>query len=106
MFFELAHAAFSGIVLDDSGKGFVCRGNCSLKMQFDDAPARNFKAYLPETGEPAIFIADDKAFIAAMSKADTVTIEATLADQGKRSLRFEVGGYDAAKFPELPKAGK
>ncbi|MBN8728357.1 MAG: hypothetical protein J0H15_11745 [Xanthomonadales bacterium] len=86
-----------------SGKGFVCRGTCSIEARFDDAPARKLKAYLPETGEPALFISDDKAFIGQMEKAEVLRLEVEEKDRGKRTLTFEVGGFDAAKFPPLAK---
>lgn len=86
-----------------SGKGFECKGVCNLDASFDGKPAR-IAAYLPDTGEPALFIKDDKAFIAKMAAATTFTVKVTEKGKGARTLKFEVGGYDAAKFPPL--AGK
>lgn len=90
------------VYLFGSGKGFVCRDVCKLPATFDGQAAA-IEAYLPETGEPALFIKDEKGFIARMSKTGTITLEATLRDGGKRRFEFEVGGYDPAKFPELAK---
>lgn len=83
-----------------SGKGFECKGVCNLDASFDGKPAR-IAAYLPDTGEPALFIKDDKAFIAKMAAATTFTVKVTEKGRGARTLKFEVGGYDAAKFPPL-----
>jgi len=88
-----------------SGEGFACRGDCGIGMQFDgEKPPRPFKGYLPETGEPALFIADDKAFIERMAKAQVLRIDVDEKGKGPRTLTFEVGGFDAAKFPAPAKA--
>jgi hypothetical protein len=86
-----------------SGKGFECPGACSLNIRFDALPPKRMKAYLPETGEPAIFISDDKAFIERLDAAQTVSIDVVEKGRGARTLVFEVGGFDAAKFPALKK---
>jgi hypothetical protein len=87
-----------------SGAGFACAKDCAIEIRFDDRPVQRFKARLPETGEPAIFIEDDRGFIAKMEKATSVSMDVMLKGKGKRSLVFEVGGYDATKF--LPIARK
>lgn len=86
----------------DGSKGFVCKDLCNLATQFD-GKSRAWKAYLPKTGEPAMFIKDDKGFIAAMQKAKVIFMDVTMKDRGKQTLKFEVGGYDATKFVPLPK---
>lgn len=83
-----------------SGKGFECKGVCNLDASFDGKPAR-IAAYLPDTGEPALFLKDDKGFIAKMAAATTFTVKVIERGKGARTLKFEVGGYDAAKFPPL-----
>jgi hypothetical protein len=50
-----------------------------------------------------MFIKDDKRFIAALQKAKVIEMDVTTKDHGKQTLKFEVGGYDAAKFLPLPK---
>jgi hypothetical protein len=85
-----------------SGKGFECRGTCTLSARFDDQPQK-LKAYLPPTGEPAMFINDDKAFIAKLMKAQKISIDVTEKSKAPRTLVFEVGGFDPAKFPQLAK---
>jgi hypothetical protein len=85
------------------GKGFECRGTCSLKVRFDEQPAQRIKAYLPPTGEPAMFISDDKVFIAKLEHAQKTSIDVAEKARGARTLVFEVGGYDAARFLLLPK---
>jgi hypothetical protein len=61
------------------------------------------KATIPPTGEPALFIDDDKAFIAKMLKAKSVAIDATIKGEGAKTFAFEIGGYDASKLPKAPK---
>ena len=86
-----------------SGKGFDCRGTCTLNVKFDDQPAQKLKAYLPPTGEAAIFISDDRGFIARLAKAQKIRIDVAEKGRQPRTLTFEVGGFDAARFPPLAK---
>jgi predicted small lipoprotein YifL len=86
----------------DGSKGFVCRDMCGVAMRFD-GKHEVWKAYLPKTGEPAMFINDDRRFIAAMQKARVIEMAVVTRDHGKETLKFEVGGYDPSKFTPLPK---
>lgn len=88
-----------------NGKGFNCKGVCKLPATLD-GEATTIAAYLPETGEPAIFIKDEKSFIAKMQKTKRIGVELQSRDNGKQTMTFDVGGYDASKFEELGKAGK
>lgn len=90
------------VYLFGAGKGFECRGNCTLAVRFDDK-AQGIKAYLPKTGEAAMFIRDDKAFLERMQKALTVAIDVTEKGKDPRTLVFEVGGFDPAKWSPLVK---
>ena len=85
-----------------TGHGFVCKGNCVIQAQFDGKP-HPLHAFLPTTGEPAIFIRDDKPFINAMENAKRITMDIELQDGGKQTLVFEVGGYDPSKWTEVGK---
>ena len=85
-----------------SGKGFECRGTCSLAARFDDQ-AQKIKAYLPPTGEPALFISDDKALIAKLHGTHKLSIDVIEKGKAPRTLVFEVGGYDADRFLPLAK---
>ncbi|WIG54366.1 MAG: hypothetical protein OJF61_000152 [Rhodanobacteraceae bacterium] len=85
----------------DGSKGFVCKDLCNVTMRFD-GKRETWKAYLPKTGEPAMFIKEGKAFIAAMQKAKVIEMDVTTRDHGKQTLKFEVGGYDPSKFAPLP----
>lgn len=90
------------LLLDDAK--FDCRTGCAtLPVSFDAKPALRMKATIPPTGEPALFIDDDKRFIARMEKAHTVAIGVNINGVGERPVLFEVGGYDAAKLPGIPK---
>ena len=86
----------------DGSKGFVCKGTCRIVMHVD-GKRETWKAYLPKTGEPAMFIQDDKRFIAMLKKAKVIEMDVTTREHGKETLKFEVGGYDPAKFKPLPK---
>ena len=90
-------------LLLDSAK-FDCRKGCAtLPVSFDGAAAQQMKATIPPTGEPALFIDDDKGFIAKLEKSQTVAIGATVKDSGDKTMEFEVGGYDPSKLPQKPK---
>jgi hypothetical protein len=91
-------------LLLDNAKFDCSKGCATLPVRFDDAAPQRMKATVPPTGEPALFIDDDKAFIARMRKAKTVSIEATIKGEGLKTMVFEVGGFDASKLPST--AGK
>ncbi|MBX3687975.1 hypothetical protein [Dokdonella sp.] len=88
------------VYLFGGGKGFVCKGVCKLDASFDDTPVK-LAAFLPDSGEPAIFIKDDKAFIARLAAAQKLTLKVSEKGKAPRTLTFEVGGYDGDKFPSL-----
>jgi hypothetical protein len=97
------HTAWGqSVFLFGSGKGFKCAATCSIPATFDGKP-HTLTGYRPATGEPALFIKGDPAFIAALLKTKKITMEVVSADRGKQSLLFEVGGYDADKFPQVSK---
>ncbi|HET7924349.1 MAG TPA: hypothetical protein VFL30_05585 [Rhodanobacteraceae bacterium] len=86
------------VYLFGSGKGFECGKSCTITTHFDDAAPVKVKAYAPPTGEPAIFISDDRAFIAKMDQAEKVSFEVTPKGKAPEMLVYEVGGYAADKF--------
>lgn len=90
------------VFLFGNGHGFVCKGNCTVQAQFDGKP-HPLRAFLPTTGEPAMFIRDDKAFIAAMEKTRRITIDVEMQDGGKQELVFETGGFDPSKWQSVGK---
>jgi hypothetical protein len=96
-----------GVFLYSGGHGFVCKGNCLIAAKFDGKP-HPIRAFLPTTGEPAIFIRDDKPFIAALEKAKKITMDVEMQDStGKQTLLYEVGGFDPSKWVDVGKdAGK
>jgi hypothetical protein len=94
------------VFLYGSKPGFVCRGNCNIASTVDGKPAR-IVAFAPSTGEPALMIRDDKAFIATLEKAKKISMEVTLADGDKKqTLSYEVGGFDPAKWVGVSKQKK
>ncbi|MDO1527563.1 hypothetical protein QMK61_01855 [Fulvimonas sp. R45] len=87
------------------GHGFVCKGNCLIPASFDGKP-RKLRAYLPNGGEPAIFIRDDKAFVEALEKAKKITLDVVLQDGDKHeTLTYEVGGFDPSKWQPVAHKG-
>lgn len=90
------------VYLFGGGHGFVCKGQCGVAMRLD-GKHETWKAYLPKTSEPALFIKDDVRFIKAMAAAKVIEMDVVSKDHGSETLTFEVGGYDPAKFPELKK---
>jgi len=69
------------LLLDDAK--FDCRKGCpTLPVSFDGAPVQRMKATIPPTGEPALFIDDNKGFIAKLQKAQNVAITATISEIG------------------------
>jgi hypothetical protein len=89
-----------------SKPGFVCRGNCTIATTVDGKPVR-IKAFAPSTGEPALMIRDDQAFIAMLRKAKKIGMDVTLVDgEKKQTLVYEVGGFDPAKWVAVGKGGK
>ena len=101
------HTAWGqNVFLYGSGHGFVCRGNCTIPATVDGKPM-GIKAYAPSTGEPALMIRDDRAFIALLRKAKRITLTVTPVD-GEKPLRllYEVGGFDPAQWAPLARHGK
>ena len=98
------HSAWGqSVYLFSNGKGFVCRGTCLLAVRFDAQPEQEIKAYLPPTGEPAIFISDDKAFIRKLGHAQKISIDVIEKEKGARMLTFETGGFEPAKLLPVTK---
>jgi hypothetical protein len=86
--------------------GFVCRGNCAIASTVDGKSVR-IMAFAPSTGEPALMVRDDKAFLAILQKAKKITMDVTLADgQKKQTLVYEVGGFDPARWAAVGKSKK
>jgi hypothetical protein len=92
------------VYLFGSEPGFTCAKACRVAVRFDDQPEKRYLGSIPPTGEPAIFIEEDKAFIARLEKARIVAIDVAEKGKPKRTLVFEVGGYEPSKF--LPLSGK
>lgn len=89
-----------------SKPGFLCRGNCTIAGNADGKPVR-MKAFAPQGGEPALMIADDKAFITLLKKSRQLDLDVTLLNGKKdETLVFEVGGFDPAKWQPLDRVRK
>ncbi|MEP6938506.1 MAG: hypothetical protein ABI846_01990 [Rudaea sp.] len=86
------------LILDNDT--FDCRGGCpTLPVAFDSEPAKPMKATIPPTGEPALFLDDDKAFITRMLRTKRVAIDVVLRGGGRKTLVFETGGLDISHLP-------
>jgi hypothetical protein len=85
-----------------AGKGFVCKGDCTLKATFDGKP-KTLKAFRPPTGEPALIFRNDPQFIKDMAKTKRITIDVVTVSRGETTLTFETGGFDDSKWAPLPK---
>jgi hypothetical protein len=94
------------VYLYGSGHGFVCHGNCTMAATVDNKPV-HITVFAPPTGEPALMIRDDKAFLGMLRKAKKITLDVTLVDGGRtETLVYEVGGFDPDKWLALPKQKK
>ena len=91
------------VYLHGGAQGFTCGKPCTVAAQFDDAAPVKLEASIPEGGEPAVFIEDDKAFLTRMDAAQRVTFQVDRKGFGKQKVVFEVGGYDASKWVQLSK---
>jgi hypothetical protein len=83
------------------GSGFSCAEPCTLGLRFDGGAVERWPATLPETGEPAIFVADHDGLVARLGGAERLEVEAALAGAGPSTSVFEVGGFDPAKWLPL-----
>lgn len=95
------------VFLFDSGHGFVCRQVCTISASFDGHPYK-LQGFLPPSGEPAMFIKDDRGFLKRLAKSRKIDLQVDFQDRGKREVVFEVGGFDPAKWVPVtrPKAKK
>ncbi len=83
---------------------FDCRSGCpTLPVSFDGEPAKPMKATIPPTGEPALFIDDDRTFIQRVLRTKKVAIDVVLKGGGRKTLVFETGGLDMSHLPGATK---
>lgn len=88
--------------LYDTGEaGFVCPGSCKLPLTVDGKKAKPLRASPPPTGEPALFIDSKDRLLKLIGDAGKLTILVEVKGDGPRKLEFEVGGFDADKWPPL-----
>ncbi|MEX1829535.1 hypothetical protein [Luteibacter sp. CQ10] len=88
-----------------AGKGFVCKGDCSLKASFD-GKAKTIKAFRPPTGEPALLFRNDAQFLKDLANTKRLTIDVVTISRGETTLTFETGGFDADKWQTVAKKKK
>lgn len=92
----------SAYLYADQEKGFVCHGECTVRVQFD-GKVHAFKAVTPDDGRPALMFRHEKDFIQRLEKADKVTIPVTIQGKGKHDLVYETGGFNSDKWKPLDK---
>lgn len=92
----------SAYLYADQEKGFVCRGECTVRVQFD-GKVHAFKAVTPDDGRPALMFRHEKDFIQLLEKADKVTIPVTVQGKGRQTLVYETGGFNPDKWKPLGK---
>ncbi len=90
------------VYLFGTAPGFRCRGLCRVRIRFDTRPWQSWAAYLPHGSEPALFIKNDPRFIRDLKKSKIIQIRAAFKGKGWRVLRYPVGGFITADFPQLP----
>ena len=96
------HSAWGqSVYLYAQAPGFVCKSICRVPVSVDGGKPQGWAAYLPPTGEPALFIKDDARFIAMLEKAKTLVIGVDLKQGGTRALKYEVAGFEPKDFPPL-----
>ncbi|WP_298194407.1 hypothetical protein [Metallibacterium sp.] len=100
------HSAWGqSVYLYAHAPGFVCKSICRVPVSVDGGKPQGWAAYLPPTGEPALFIKDDRRFIGMLEKAQVIELRVDLKQGGARTLKYEVGGFKPASFPPLAKKG-
>lgn len=101
------HSAWGqSVYLYGQKPGFVCKAICRVPVRVDGGRVQPWAAYLPPTGEPALFIKDDRRFIELLEKAHTLELTVVLKQGGTRTLKFEVGGFKPSRFPPLAKKNR
>lgn len=76
---------------------FAC-DRCQVQIAFDQAEPQSFEASKASSKEnPALFIDEEQRFIEAMDHARELRMQVPTFEGG-RELRFEVSGYDPARF--------
>ncbi len=72
---------------------FDCVPGCSVRVQFDDQPARSFVARKSSQNNQTLSIDDEKTIREILDKIRVITID-TSVDGQPQSLSFKVGGFD------------
>jgi hypothetical protein len=79
-------------------KKFACGKPCTLQLAFDDAPLETWPGKQADSGKgPALFIEDEPRFVKALPNAKSLRIVVP-STNGTRTLNFEVGGFDPARY--------
>lgn len=78
---------------------FRCGSPCAMQIRFDGGEPIRYSGKQADSGKgPALFIEDEVAFEAGLSKARRVVIKLPEGSGSLRSLAFEVGGFRAERY--------
>lgn len=78
---------------------FSCPAPCAMQVAFDGGVAKRYAGKQADSGKgPALFIEDDAGFVKALDAAHEVKIVLPEGSGAVRTLVFEVGGFDPARY--------
>lgn len=76
---------------------------CPLVIRFDDAKPQAMGAARAEDGSTTVaFLPSESAFVARLSKAKKVLVEASFYQEGSHVFEFDVDGFDAKRVGVEP----
>ena len=86
------------MVVVESGQ-FMCTMGCKVRIRFDDAEAKTYRATGPSDGDTdVLFLRGHTKFIKQLKKSKIVRVEAEFYQEGTRVFEFDVEGFDTAKM--------
>lgn len=80
-----------------AGGQFLCDGyrGCTVSVRFDDGAPSSYSAAEPaDLSTDILFIVDDAQFVAALTEASRVVVEAQFYQAGAQVLMFDVGDLE------------
>ena len=82
---------------------FACPPPCAMQIAFDGGEPKRFAGKQADSGKgPALFVEDDEAFVKALDAAREVKFVLPEGSGAVRTLVFEVGGFDPARYARQP----
>lgn len=72
----------------------VCHSSCTVKVRFDDNPAKTFTATTPaDYDSKTLFLSPASKFVSELKKAKTTLVEVTYYSSGNRISEFKTEGF-------------